>query len=244
MDEVLPGIYRIEHAATNCYLVEHDGALVFVDAGLPRTWSRADRTLRALRRSWADVAAIVLTHAHFDHLGFAARAQRDWGIPVWAHPADHRIAEHPYRYRPGRPRLLYPLRYPAAWSCLGPMIAAGALRVPGVQRLERLTADRADVPAGLRVIETPGHTNGHCVLHLPERDVVFTGDALVTLDPYTARRGPRIVARAGTFDAAGARASLEPIAATGARVVLPGHGEPWLDGAASAVAAAQTAEVA
>jgi glyoxylase-like metal-dependent hydrolase (beta-lactamase superfamily II) len=35
------------------------------------------------------------------------------------------------------------------------------------------------------VIECPGHTFGHCALHLADRDVLFTGDALVTRDPYT-----------------------------------------------------------
>jgi glyoxylase-like metal-dependent hydrolase (beta-lactamase superfamily II) len=56
------------------------------------------------------------------------------------------------------------------------------------------------VPGAPRVVFTPGHTLGHCSLHLPDRDCVIAGDAIVTLDPYTARTGPRIVARAATAD--------------------------------------------
>ncbi|GAA3536129.1 MBL fold metallo-hydrolase [Aeromicrobium flavum] len=236
------GIVRIEDAGTNCYVMELAGGLVFVDAGLPRTWRLTHEALQALGRRWDEVTDVVVTHAHFDHLGFAARAQRESGARVWVHPGDHRIAAHPYRYRPGRPRLLYPLLYPASLRVLGPMVLAGALRVEGVELLE--TLDIGSAPAGVTVVPTPGHTDGHCVLHVPELDTVFTGDALVTLDPYTGRRGPRIVAQAGTRDAPSARRSLDRIAETGARLVLPGHGEPWHDGAVAAVESARHTEIA
>jgi glyoxylase-like metal-dependent hydrolase (beta-lactamase superfamily II) len=32
---------------------------------------------------------------------------------------------------------------------------------------------------------SPGHTYGHCALNLPERGALISGDAIVTLDPYT-----------------------------------------------------------
>ena len=76
---------------------------------------------------------------------------------------------------------------------------------------------------------------GHVALHLPERDAVISGDALVTHDPYTDTRGPRIVARAATADSERALASLELLARTGAGTLLPGHGEPWTGGAKGAV---------
>jgi glyoxylase-like metal-dependent hydrolase (beta-lactamase superfamily II) len=99
------------------------------------------------------------------------------------------------------------------------------------------------VPGSPRVIFTPGHTLGHCALHLPERDAVIAGDALVMLDPYTAKRGPRIVARAATADSERAFASLKPLAETAARVVLTGHGESYTAGAERAAAEAYEAGV-
>lgn len=240
---VRDGIVRIEQAGTNCYLVTTAGAPFFVDAGLPRTRELAEQALREQGHDWADVTDVLLTHAHFDHLGFAAHAARA-GARVWAHPGDHRIARRPYRYQPGRPRLLYPLRHPASLPVLTRMVAAGALKVDGVAQIENLHPGAEGLPAGVEVVATPGHTDGHCVLLLPDSDVVFTGDALVTLDPYTGRTGPRIVARAGTKDARGAVRSLDAIAATGAGTVLPGHGEPFRHGAAAAAESAAGAGVA
>ena len=95
------------------------------------------------------------------------------------------------------------------------------------------------VPGSPRVVFTPGHTHGHCSLHLPERDAVLDGDAIVTLDPYTARRGPRLVARAATVDSDRNLRGLDALAATQARTVLVGHGEPWTDGVEAAVARAR-----
>lgn len=84
------------------------------------------------------------------------------------------------------------------------------------------------------MVATAGHTWGHCALHLPDADAVITGDALVTLDPYTGLTGPRIVAGAATADADMALASLAAIADTGVGLVLPGHGDPWRLGAVRA----------
>lgn len=47
------------------------------------------------------------------------------------------------------------------------------------------------------------------------------------LDPYTARRGPCIVAGAATVDSARNLHCLDALAATEAGTVLTGHGEPW-----------------
>jgi glyoxylase-like metal-dependent hydrolase (beta-lactamase superfamily II) len=90
-------------------------------------------------------------------------------------------------------------------------------------------------------VATPGHTPGHTALHLPERDTVIAGDSVVLLDPYTGRRGPRLVAKAATADSARAFASLDRLGATGARHVLTGHGESWHEGAEAAAAAAAAA---
>ena len=73
---------------------------------------------------------------------------------------------------------------------------------------------------------------------------MLAGDAVVTLDPYTARRGPRLVARAATADVDRNLRALDALAATGASTVLPGHGEPWTDGAEAIVDAARRAGAA
>src|SRR3712207_8716356 len=47
------------------------------DAGVPTSWASLEEALNELGRRPADIAALVLTHAHFDHLGFAERARTD-----------------------------------------------------------------------------------------------------------------------------------------------------------------------
>jgi len=243
--DVVPGVHLITHGHTNCYVVEDDDGVTLVDAGFPRTWALVRRCLGARGRSASEIKGLVITHGHFDHLGFASRLQRSYGVPVWAAAADEHILRHPYRYHPARPRFAYPLTHPRALPVLASMTRAGALGVPGLVA-DHLVTGRVvlDLPGRPELVPTPGHTDGEYVVHLPDHDAVITGDALVTLDPYTGRRGPRVVARAATNDARVAIDSLSSIAALDVTTVLPGHGEPWTQGTRTAVDLARAAGVA
>jgi glyoxylase-like metal-dependent hydrolase (beta-lactamase superfamily II) len=244
MQMVTDDVYLVEHADTNCYVIIDGDAVTLVDACYPSTWSRVRDGLISLGRSVTDVAALILTHGHFDHVGFARELQSGFGVPVWIHDDDRWLAAHPYRYRPQRNRVLYPLRHPRSLPVLGRMLRAGALRVKGVEATTTFTGGRLDLPGSPIAVPSPGHTNGHCAFLLPYRDVLLTGDALVTLDPYTGRTGPRMVAPAATADVDLNRRSLNELAALDARIVLPGHGRPWLEGSASAVRLAHHAAYA
>jgi glyoxylase-like metal-dependent hydrolase (beta-lactamase superfamily II) len=233
--DAAPGIHRVEDAYVNWYVVEGDDrALTIVDAGLPRSWSSLQSALRELGRSLDDVRALVLTHAHFDHVGFAERLRRR-GVAVMVTPEDAELARHPLRYRSERSRLPYLLR-PQTMRIFGAMTAAGAPLTPAIRRVTTFSdGERLAVPGSPQVVATPGHTFGHVALAFPDRDAVIAGDAIVTLDPYTGLAGPRLVARAATADSAAAWASLDRLAALEATTVLTGHGPPWTQGTATAV---------
>ena len=125
---------------------------------------------------------------------------------------------------------------------IGQMMARGAPLTRGIAEVADLQADGTlDVPGRPRIIHTPGHTHGHVALHFADRDALIAGDAVVTLDPYTAKTGPRLVARAATADTERALASLDALSATGARTVLTGHGEPWTEGVEAMVREARAA---
>ncbi|MGA8040997.1 MAG: MBL fold metallo-hydrolase, partial [Acidimicrobiia bacterium] len=86
--QVAQGIHRVTRGVTNFYLIEDSGKVVLVDAGTPKDWDLFTKTLTSLSRSLENVEAILLTHAHADHTGFAERARTSANSPVWIHEAD------------------------------------------------------------------------------------------------------------------------------------------------------------
>jgi glyoxylase-like metal-dependent hydrolase (beta-lactamase superfamily II) len=228
-----PDIHRIEDANVNWYLVEAEDGITIVDAGVPRSWDSLMAALPRIGRSLDDVKALVLTHAHFDHIGFAERARRELQVPVYVHENDVPLAHKPMQYTHERARSRYVLGKPKALPFVLGFLGARAFWPRPLGEVERYVDGILPVPGRPRIVPTPGHTLGHCSLHFEDRDALIAGDAVVTLDPYTASTGPRLVARAATADSRRALESLDQIAATGAGTVLTGHGPPWLDGAAS-----------
>jgi glyoxylase-like metal-dependent hydrolase (beta-lactamase superfamily II) len=236
------GIHRVEDAYTNWYLVETDDGLLVVDAGVPTSWRSLHEALRELGRRPDDVRAILLTHGHFDHIGFAERARQELGVPVWVHEDDVLLTRRPRRYGNERSPLAYLLTQPKALPIQAAFVRARAFFPKPIGDVLRYE-ERIDVAGAPDVVPTPGHTIGHCALHFPDRDAVIAGDAVVTLNPYTGATGPQIVARCANADSERALASLDALAATGARTVLTGHGPVWREGAEAAAAAARASGI-
>lgn len=234
--DVAEGVHRIEDSFTNWFIVEDDGRLTIVDAGVPPSWGSLEEALRALGRGRSDVEALVLTHAHFDHIGFAERARAELGIPVWVHENDVLLTRRPRQYGRERSPLYYVATRPRALPIIASFLRTKAFWPKPIKEVRRFGNEGTlDVPGSPKVVFTPGHTLGHVALHLPERDAVIAGDALVTLNPYTGATGPQIVARAATADSRRALDSLDLLAQSGATTLLPGHGDPWTGGVERAV---------
>jgi glyoxylase-like metal-dependent hydrolase (beta-lactamase superfamily II) len=186
-------------------------------------------------RDASEIRALVLTHAHFDHIGFAERARTELGIPVHVHENDAPLARKPLQYTHERARGRYLLTKPRGLPHVLGFLAARAFWPPPVREVRPFSEGVLDVPGSPRVVFTPGHTVGHCALHFPDRDAVIAGDALVMLDPYLGKKGPRIVAGAATADSGWALRSLGALGELDAGTVLTGHGEPWRGGTDEAV---------
>ena len=83
MTEVAEGIHRLTNGVSNFYLIEDAGKLVLVDAGAPRDWDLLGRVVRELGRDLGDLDAVLLTHAHTDHIADLARLEKGTGAPVY-----------------------------------------------------------------------------------------------------------------------------------------------------------------
>jgi hydroxyacylglutathione hydrolase len=72
----------------NAHLIQSPQGCILVDAGIPGSERRIGRVLARHGLSFADIKLIVVTRAHTDHAGSAARLRALSGAPILAHEAD------------------------------------------------------------------------------------------------------------------------------------------------------------
>ncbi len=247
--EVGTGVHRYADGLVNWYLVEDGDELTLVDAGWPRSWPHVEAAVKALGASTPKgVTAIVLTHAHPDHLGAAEAARKATGARVHVHRDEIERAHG--KAKGSSPFTLVPGLIPTLWrpTALGFVLhatARGFMTPTWVGEVEGFASgEQLDVPGRPRVVSTPGHTTGHVSLHLADRGVVLTGDAIATLDVLTRADGPRLMPDALNGDPSRTRASLDALAGLDADTLLPGHGEPFRGAPGDAVDRAREIDAA
>ena len=147
-------MFTVGPLAENAFLVRAEGSdqAVMVDPG-----DEAPRLLAGLRESGAELAAILLTHTHIDHVGAVAPLARATGAPVHCPQAE-----------------AFVLADIASWTPFGFPAAEpydADVTLEGGERLEL---------AGLEidVISTPGHSPGHLSYSIPSEQALFSGDVL------------------------------------------------------------------
>ncbi|WP_322786955.1 MBL fold metallo-hydrolase [Paraburkholderia sprentiae] len=65
----------------HCHLIIGEEGCVLVDTGTPGSEDKIERALAKHGRGFRDVSLIVVTHAHTDHAGAAARLRELTGAP-------------------------------------------------------------------------------------------------------------------------------------------------------------------
>jgi glyoxylase-like metal-dependent hydrolase (beta-lactamase superfamily II) len=171
-----PGVHRIptlgDYINTFAF-VDADGQVTLVDTGLKRAPKRIVAGLAALGFAPADVTRILLTHAHFDHAGGAARMLRATGLRgVEIHEDDATYVDRGVAPPTDQTS--------TAGRLLGRAPFGGFAGTPVVQRLT--DGQVVDVGGGLRVVHTPGHTPGHISLLHESTGVLITGDAIFNMN--------------------------------------------------------------
>ncbi len=141
--------------AENSYLLRctSTNTAVFVDPGYS-----ASQLIAAVEQSGAQLSAILLTHAHLDHVGALTEMREHFHIPVYLHPADDQLLAQAHE----------------VWQQFG-------LTIAPIAPAEHHFADDQEFTFGdirLKVIHTPGHTPGGVCLFAAADDVLIAGDTL------------------------------------------------------------------
>ncbi len=146
-------LFTVGPLQENCYLLTdaQTKQAVLVDPG-----DEAERLLSALTAF--DLAAVWLTHAHFDHIGALAKVHRRFPVPVYLHENDCELFDH------------------AAQSAafFGLTLEQPRLETLPLTHGQTLTLGAHEAAS----LFTPGHAPGHMAFYLPEQGVVIAGDAL------------------------------------------------------------------
>lgn len=86
----------------NAHLIRSEAGCILIDAGIPGSERKIGRVLERNGLSFRDIKLIVVTHAHTDHAGSAARLRQLSGAPILAHSddADFYSRRRPMTYCP------------------------------------------------------------------------------------------------------------------------------------------------
>ncbi len=222
MDEIIPRVYQLSGIwgtgiwGANVFMLVGN-SLTLVDTGFKGRSVGILKEVQRLGYSPSDIADIIITHHHADHVGNLAALKKVTPARVVAHPADApyidgRLAQP----SPARPRWVSKILAPLykLWDTIP--VAVDILVNDG---------DELPILGGIRVLHVPGHTPGSICLFLQQERLVIAGDVLAH------RFGLRLPSKAFTVDIAQEIRSVKRLASLDFDVICFGHGSPIMHNA-------------
>ena len=146
--------YVVGPVQTNCYVVinEENKECLIIDPG-----ASAKQLAELIRKDELTPVAVLLTHGHFDHAGGAEDLAKEFDIKIYAHEAERDTLGNPQKN--------------VSW-----MVGASESYRADVFLKDEDVITLAGFD--IKVLHTPGHTEGGCCYYVADEDVVFTGDTL------------------------------------------------------------------
>jgi glyoxylase-like metal-dependent hydrolase (beta-lactamase superfamily II) len=225
---VWPGISHV-----NAVVLEHEGpGITLVDcgtAGDPTCWDALVAGLAGTGHELDEITDLVVTHAHSDHFGLAARIVAETGCTMWMHPAHEAFTDgalDPARIYAARERRAraegVPEEVLPQYADVGEETDFALSPLPPFRELR----SGMQIPSALGawdVLETPGHSPSHVCLYQAEQRLLLLGDLVsrVFAPWYDYGYTPDPVAELA--------ASLDLVAGLDVELALPGHGRPIED---------------
>lgn len=174
--EILPNLRAIDfNGSVWAYLYVEADSLTLIDTGIAGDVRLILNEIDGVGRAVGDLRQVVLTHCHKDHAGTLSALQKLCDAPALAHQLDAPVirGEAPV----AEPTLSGPERQIFDSVAVGMPDAE-----PAKVHRELEDGDELDIGGGARVVHVPGHTPGSIAVYVPRAKVLFTGDAVASID--------------------------------------------------------------
>lgn len=140
---------------TNCYILYDDTHCLIIDPG-----ADGKKLVHWLEKNRRQPLAILLTHAHFDHIGAVDELREHYDIPLYVHKHEKDWLENP---RLNGSSYFFPDE---------------PVQMKAPDRIIEEEGELTIGPFRLEILETPGHSPGSVSFYIKDRQVIFAGDTL------------------------------------------------------------------
>lgn len=139
---------------TNCYILSHGSECIVFDPG-----SEGEKLASWLKENNLAPLAVLLTHAHFDHIGAVDYVKQTFNVPVYIHKEEEEWLENPDLNGSSR-------------------FGMGAIKAAPADVILNQEKTLSLGPFHFQIFHTPGHSPGSISYYFEEGGALFAGDTL------------------------------------------------------------------